>query len=160
MQNSGIWFHPAVQPEGVDFFPDGSFLIGNGGTSEVQHYDSNGIFIQNLVSAGTGQRAGLLFDVEAIPDYATIVDAKLRLTVLEENSEFGSFMDDSLKVLMFDSTWSIDPRLYQTAVSKENVIANGQFETKTEQINSFDRAMDMKVSLDEEQSESRANPEH
>jgi len=42
------------QAEGVDFFPNGDFIIGNGGTSEVKLYDSAGNFNQNFISAGVG----------------------------------------------------------------------------------------------------------
>ncbi len=36
-------------PEGVAFFPDNSFLIGNGGTGAVKHFDASGTFIEDLV---------------------------------------------------------------------------------------------------------------
>lgn len=42
------------QVEGVDIFPNGNIILGNGNTSEVKLYDAQGNFIQNLVSSGSG----------------------------------------------------------------------------------------------------------
>jgi hypothetical protein len=40
--------------EGVAHFPDGRFLIGNGGTSAVKLYDSNGSFVEDLITTQPG----------------------------------------------------------------------------------------------------------
>ena len=40
------------RPEGIAHFPDGSFLVGNGGTGSVKYFDQNGTFIQDLVPPG------------------------------------------------------------------------------------------------------------
>jgi sugar lactone lactonase YvrE len=40
--------------EGVDFFPNGNILIGNGATSSVKMFDSNGNYIEDLIPSGSG----------------------------------------------------------------------------------------------------------
>lgn len=40
--------------EGVDFFPNGDILIGNGATSSVKMYDSTGTYLKDLVPSGSG----------------------------------------------------------------------------------------------------------
>jgi len=42
------------QSEGIDFFPNGNILIGNGATSSVKMYDSNGNYIEDLILSGSG----------------------------------------------------------------------------------------------------------
>ena len=42
------------QPEGVAILPSGNYLIGNGGTGAVKEFDTGGVFIQDLIPAGTG----------------------------------------------------------------------------------------------------------
>jgi len=81
-----------------------------------------------IIGTGAGQRIGLKFNLESIPVYATIIEANLILKIQEEKSDYSSFREDSLTIVMFDSTWSIEPRLYQTAASEQNVIKNGEFE--------------------------------
>jgi len=40
--------------EGVDFFPNGNILIGNGATHSVKMYDSNGVYIEDFIPNGLG----------------------------------------------------------------------------------------------------------
>lgn len=40
--------------EGVDFFPNGNILIGNGATSSVKLFDSSGNYIKDLIPTGAG----------------------------------------------------------------------------------------------------------
>jgi hypothetical protein len=40
--------------EGVDFFPNGNILIGNGATHSVKMFDSNGNYIEDLIPNGSG----------------------------------------------------------------------------------------------------------
>lgn len=42
------------QAEGVDFFPNGNILIGNGTTHSVKMYDSNGVYIEEFIPNGSG----------------------------------------------------------------------------------------------------------
>jgi hypothetical protein len=42
------------QAEGVDFFPNGNILIGNGATHSVKMYDSNGVYIEDFIPNGSG----------------------------------------------------------------------------------------------------------
>lgn len=42
------------QSEGVDFLPNGDFLIGNGGTAEIKLYDKDCKFKKDLVQEGSG----------------------------------------------------------------------------------------------------------
>lgn len=42
------------QCEGVDFFPNGYILIGNGLTHSVKMYDSNGVYIEDFIPNGSG----------------------------------------------------------------------------------------------------------
>jgi hypothetical protein len=42
------------QCEGVDFFPNGNILIGNGLTHSVKIYDSNGVYIEDFIPNGSG----------------------------------------------------------------------------------------------------------
>ncbi|MBK8341053.1 MAG: hypothetical protein IPK99_14115 [Flavobacteriales bacterium] len=43
-----------AQVEGFALYPDGSFLLGNGGTHSVKHFDADGAFVADLVPSGTG----------------------------------------------------------------------------------------------------------
>jgi len=83
----------------------------------------------NIISTGTGQRIGIKFNLEEIPEYATIIQANLSLQILSDESMSGSLQNDSLKVLLFDSTWSLIPHYYQTAVTKDGEINDNKFET-------------------------------
>ena len=40
--------------EGVDFLPNGNILIGNGATSSVKMFDSDGNYIEDLIPSGSG----------------------------------------------------------------------------------------------------------
>jgi len=40
--------------EGVDFFSNGNILIGNGATSSVKMFDSNGNYIEDFIPSGSG----------------------------------------------------------------------------------------------------------
>ncbi len=40
--------------EGVDFFPNGNILIGNGATSSVKLFDSSGNYIEDFIPSGSG----------------------------------------------------------------------------------------------------------
>jgi len=40
--------------EGVDFFPNGNILIGNGVTHSVKMFDSNGNYVEDLIPSGSG----------------------------------------------------------------------------------------------------------
>ena len=42
------------QAEGVDFFPNGNILIGNGATSSVKMFDGNGNYIRRFHPNGSG----------------------------------------------------------------------------------------------------------
>jgi len=42
------------QAEGVDFFPNGNILIGNGATHSVKMYDSSGNYIEEFIPNGLG----------------------------------------------------------------------------------------------------------
>lgn len=42
------------QPEGIASRPNGNLLIGNGGTSSVKEYSSTGLFVNNVIPAGSG----------------------------------------------------------------------------------------------------------
>jgi len=42
------------QAEGVDFFPNGNILIGNGATGSVKMFDSNGSYIEDFIPSGSG----------------------------------------------------------------------------------------------------------
>ena len=42
------------QAEGIDFFPSGNILIGNGATHSVKMYDSNGVYIEDFIPNGLG----------------------------------------------------------------------------------------------------------
>lgn len=42
------------QPEGIEFFPDGSFMIGNGGTGAVKLYNNAGNYVEDIVSSNLG----------------------------------------------------------------------------------------------------------
>ncbi|MFT5580902.1 MAG: hypothetical protein ACI9G9_000141 [Psychromonas sp.] len=42
------------QTEGVDFYSDGSFLVGNGGNSSVKIFNPDGSFIQDFIASGSG----------------------------------------------------------------------------------------------------------
>ncbi|NND77821.1 MAG: T9SS type A sorting domain-containing protein [Flavobacteriales bacterium] len=41
------------QSEGVDIFPNGNILIGNGGTSAVKLFSNDGTFIEDIILSGT-----------------------------------------------------------------------------------------------------------
>lgn len=43
-----------LNPEGIDYFEDGSYLVGNGGTSSVKLYDKNDNFIRDLIPSRSG----------------------------------------------------------------------------------------------------------
>ena len=43
-----------LNPEGIDYFDDGSYLVGNGGTSSVKLYDENDNFIKDLITSRSG----------------------------------------------------------------------------------------------------------
>lgn len=40
--------------EGIAIYPDGSFLLGNGGTHSVKHYAANGTYMADIVPNGAG----------------------------------------------------------------------------------------------------------
>ena len=42
------------QSEGVDFFPNGNILIGNGATHSVKMFDSNGVYLEDFIPNGSG----------------------------------------------------------------------------------------------------------
>lgn len=42
------------QAEGVDFFPNGNILIGNGATHSVKMFDSNGNYLEDFIPNGSG----------------------------------------------------------------------------------------------------------
>lgn len=50
----GIFIPGLANCEGIDIFPDGNILIGNGGTSSVKMYDSSGNYLTDLISSGSG----------------------------------------------------------------------------------------------------------
>lgn len=50
----GIFIDGLMNSEGIDFFPDGRMLLGNGGTSSVKMYDSNGTYIEEFIPEGSG----------------------------------------------------------------------------------------------------------
>jgi hypothetical protein len=50
----GDFIQGLSQPEGVDFPPDGEILIGNGGTSAVKSFTSEGVFIEDTVASQSG----------------------------------------------------------------------------------------------------------
>jgi hypothetical protein len=39
--------------EGIAIYPDGSFLVGNGGTHSVKHFDASGTYIADPIPSGT-----------------------------------------------------------------------------------------------------------
>ncbi|RKY88555.1 hypothetical protein DRQ09_02705 [candidate division KSB1 bacterium] len=82
-----------------------------------------------IVNTATGGRVGLKFDLKDIPDYVTILRAKLKLDILSEKSLFSDFSIDSLKTVLFDTSWSVVPRSYYTTVTRENAIEDNKFET-------------------------------
>jgi hypothetical protein len=43
-----------LNPEGIDFFEDGSYIVGNGGTSSVKLYDQNDKFIKDIIPSRSG----------------------------------------------------------------------------------------------------------
>jgi hypothetical protein len=57
--------------EGVDFFPNGNILIGNGVTSSVKMFDSSGNYIEDLIPSGSGglvtPNAVVLREVTTLP---------------------------------------------------------------------------------------------
>jgi len=53
-QYQGVFIDGLKFPEGIDFFPNGNFLIGNGGTSAVKLFDPEGNFIEDFIPSGSG----------------------------------------------------------------------------------------------------------
>jgi len=53
-QYQGVFIDGLKFPEGVDFFPNGNILIGNGGTSAVKLFDPEGNFIEDIIPSGSG----------------------------------------------------------------------------------------------------------
>jgi len=50
----GDFIQGLAQAEGVDFLPDGTILIGNGGTSAVKSFTAEGAFVEDFVTSGLG----------------------------------------------------------------------------------------------------------
>lgn len=42
-----------LMPEGVDFYPNGDILLGDGGTNSVRRYDTNGQLVETVVESGS-----------------------------------------------------------------------------------------------------------
>ncbi|MAZ71744.1 MAG: hypothetical protein CMC70_01225 [Flavobacteriaceae bacterium] len=63
---TGKFIENLGQVEGVDFLANGNILLGNGTTSEIKQYLSNGMFVENTVPSETGgleqPNAVILFD--------------------------------------------------------------------------------------------------
>ena len=49
----GVFVSGLTRGEGVDFLPNGHFVVGSGGTSSIREYDATGTFVKNLVAPGT-----------------------------------------------------------------------------------------------------------
>lgn len=53
-----VFIDGLTQPEGIAFYENGNMLIGNGGgtgvNGSVKHYESNGTFINDIVTPGSG----------------------------------------------------------------------------------------------------------
>lgn len=49
----GVFVSGLTQGEGVDFLPNGHFVVGSGGTSSIREYDAAGAFVKNFVPPGT-----------------------------------------------------------------------------------------------------------
>ncbi len=50
----GTFASGLVQAEGIDFFADGSVLIGHGENGSVKHYGADGSFISSIIPSGAG----------------------------------------------------------------------------------------------------------
>jgi len=50
----GVFISGLKAPEGIDFYPNGNIVVGNGGTKSVKVYTSDGKFIKELVTPSLG----------------------------------------------------------------------------------------------------------
>lgn len=50
----GVFINGLMNTEGVDHYPDGRFLLGDGGTSSVKLFEADGTFVQDFVPSGSG----------------------------------------------------------------------------------------------------------
>ncbi len=79
------------QAEGIDFYPNGDFLIGHGQDASVKLYNSDGTFLEEIIESGSGglirPNAVILRDASLSTDAFSI----LKTTSIFENSYGTTF---------------------------------------------------------------------
>ena len=74
----GDFIQGLAQAEGADFLPDGTLLIGNGGTGAVKSFTREGAFIEDFVTSGLGglsQPAAVVVRIDEVAINAGMADA-------------------------------------------------------------------------------------